>query len=225
MRLRRGQIVAGLSAETARSVAKACHASWTNEERIAHICKLADADTNAALEGLLAEGFVKRRVHAEGTDHEWAEWSTSVAGAALAMASFAPPMKRAKADQLLAGVLERVASYNTDEGKLYTITEVRVFGSYLDRQVAELGDLDLDISLVPRTAEAEEPETQLDYALKSGRHFSTFLDRLFWSRQELLQILRARSRYINVHVDEVQSLDVPCEVVYPAEVVVDPTEP
>lgn len=216
--------MAGLPVETARSIAKACHASWTNADRIAYVCKLADADADAALEGLLAAGLVKRRVHAEGSDHEWAEWSTTVSGAALAMASFAPPIKRAKADQLLAGVLERVAAYNADEGKLYTITEVRVIGSYLDQNAAELGDLDIDISFEPRTADAEEPETQLDYALKSGRHFSTFLDRLFWPRHELLQVLRARSRYINIHVDEVQSLDVPFEVVYPAQVVVDPTE-
>lgn len=215
MRLRRGQIVAGLPAETARSVAKACHAAWVNADRIAYVCKLDGVATDAALDQLFAEGFVKRRVHAEGSNHEWAEWSTTVTGAALAMASFAPPIKRAKADQLLAGVLDRVASYNADEGKLYTITEVRVFGSYLDREVAELGDLDLDISFEPRTAEAEEPVTQLDYAVKSGRQFSTFLDRLFWSRNELLQVLRVRSRYINIHVDEVRQLGVNFRVVYP----------
>lgn len=145
------------------------------------------------------------------------QWTTTVEGAALAMASFAKPISRRKANDLLAGVLERVADYDADNSKPYVIVQLRVFGSYLDTTIDPLGDLDLDVVFEPRTPEGDEPEAKLDYAQQSGRSFSTFIDRLFWPQNELLQILRARSAYINVHVGDVEALGVEYEVVYPAE--------
>jgi hypothetical protein len=202
MRLQRGQPVAGLPPELARQLAKACHAAWTNTERITWVCKLADDDTTAALERLQAEGYVNQRTIGD-LDSRSVQWETTFKGAALAMASFASPITRAKAQQLLDGVLQRAREYNADDAKPFLVNVVKVFGSYLDLSVDKLGDLDLDIEFEPRTSARAEPEAMLEYAQQSRRSFSTFVDQLFWPQRELLQILRRRSAYINVHTGDV----------------------
>jgi predicted nucleotidyltransferase len=214
MRLQRGEVVAGLPSELARQLARSCHAAWTNTERIAAVCKITKSDAAAALESLLAAGYVDRRTIGDAAGGR-VQWDTTVKGAALAMASFAAPISRGKAQQLLHAVLHRIDEYNADDGKPYLVTSLRVFGSFLDPLVDKLGDLDLDVEFEPRTPEAEETEAKLDYADRSGRRFSTFMDRLFWPQVELLQILRGRSAYINVHTGDVERLGVRFEVAYP----------
>ena len=54
------------------------------------------------------------------------------------MASFLKPMPRARAEELLAGVLERTDTYNADDSRSLVITKIAVFGSYL-RLATELG--------------------------------------------------------------------------------------
>src|SRR4051794_39866632 len=101
LRLQRGNVIAGLAAEQARAFVKHCHGGWTNTERIAYLCKVTDAKAAAALMALRDSGYLEQRVHGDVSGDGWAEWTTTVAGAALAMASFAKPVSRAKAETLL----------------------------------------------------------------------------------------------------------------------------
>jgi len=45
-------------------------------------------------------------------------------------------------------VIEHARAYNADPARLLTVTEILVFGSYLDPAVDPLGDLDLAVSTV-----------------------------------------------------------------------------
>src|SRR5262249_54727539 len=63
---------------------------------------------------------------------------------ALEMTKFVRRIDRAKADALLRGALDRVATINADPAMRYWVTEVRVFGSYLT-DTNDLGDLDLAV--------------------------------------------------------------------------------
>jgi hypothetical protein len=59
------------------------------------------------------------------------------------MATFLRPMTRAKAESVLSGVIARAVAYNDDADKLHWIDELVVFGSYLDPENNQIGDLDL----------------------------------------------------------------------------------
>jgi hypothetical protein len=93
-----------------------------------------------------AAGYVEPGGLAHGAGDDW--WATTVKGNALANASFGKPISRATATRLPGQVVERARAYNADPARLLTVTEIVVFGSYLDPVVNLLGDLDLAVSTV-----------------------------------------------------------------------------
>lgn len=125
------------------------------------------------------------------------------------------PVSRATATRLLAGVIERARTYNADPARLLTITEIVVFGSYLDPATDPLGDLDLAISTVRRDTNGQRyVDNVLEYARASGRSFSAFHDRLLWPSRELRMILKSRSSAISITDEDVRKLTDRIEVVY-----------
>jgi hypothetical protein len=118
------------------------------------------------------------------------------------MASFLKPTSRGKATALLDGVRERAAQYNDDPEKLYLITELRVFGSYIT-DAASLGDLDVAVAFTDRHPERDRAQAHRAYARASGRTFSSFINEMFWPTKELLQTLRKGSGYVNIHTEDI----------------------
>lgn len=225
MRLQRGVPVAGLDPKLARAVAQACHQSWTFAEAVAHRCKISVPEAERALAALAAQGFVEQHGgdrNAEAPRPEYADraygfadqWTTTLKGGSLTMASFLPPITRRKADQLLAAVLERTRNYNADPAKPLWITRVEVFGSYLDPNIDSLGNLDFGVTFEHRDRRHFDP---LEYAHRSGRQFGSMIDELYWPEQEAKQLLRRRSGYINLHTEDLTRFTSDIRVVYEHE--------
>jgi hypothetical protein len=128
--------------------------------------------------GHLADaGFLERHVRQwDGESH--VEWATTVRGGALANASFLKPMTREKAQSLLDGVLERANTYNADPAKPIWVERIAVFGSVLDHDAVDFGDLDLQVELLNRPAD-DLVEAKLAYARASGHteDISRYADR------------------------------------------------
>jgi len=142
-------------------------------------------------------------------------WVTTVQGNALAQASFGKPISRATATRHLAEVIERARAYNADSRHLLTIAEIAVFGSYLEPAADRLGDLDLAVTTVRREANGDRHvDRALAYANASGRHFGTFVDRLFWPSRELRMILKNRSPAISITNEVISKLTDRFEIVY-----------
>jgi hypothetical protein len=123
-------------------------------------------------------------------------WVTTVKGNALTNASFGKAITRATAARLLAQCVERARGYNVDPARLLTITEIVVFGSYLDPAADPPGDLDPAVSTVRRDTGGERyVDKVLAYARASGRRFS-----------ELRMILRNRSPAISITDEDIRKL-------------------
>lgn len=152
-------------------------------------------------------------------DHEGeAYWSTTIAGNALAQASFRRPITRVTAERNLQAVIERAVQFNADPTHLVDIMELRVFGSYLNPDVDRLGDLDIWIDLrsrLPETLTHEEMmERRIDYARRSGRSCPRFMDAIMWAENEALLYLRQRSAIINITMDDITKFTDRWKVVY-----------
>lgn len=218
VQLQRGTPVSGVEPELARSLARACHDWWSSADRVGYRVKMPPEEVAPLLDQLVEGGYLERREERQvGGAGTVTEWYTTLAGGALTMASFLKPIPRAKADKLLAGVIERAVAYNADDDKPYVITEVAAFGSYARPDVTELGDLDLTVKYTHRSAEFEDPKRLLAFARASGRTFRKFTDELFWPLEDMLRTLRARSGYINVHTEDVTTFDANVQVVYSHE--------
>jgi predicted nucleotidyltransferase len=154
-------------------------------------------------------GYIERREGIQGD-----EWITTISGNALAMASFAKPIARSKVDALLEGVLQRAREYNADQSKPFVVTEISIFGSYLDRDADKLGDLDLGLNFTERSEESASTDALLSFAKASGKRFSTLVDQFGWAQKDLLQTLRNRSGYINIHTEDLSQFTDKWEVVF-----------
>jgi hypothetical protein len=207
VRLVRGGPVAGLDPEFARQVARLCRSGGVGPQFVANKTDVPVEQAQAALDALTEHGFLK-------VDEARGWWSPTVAGGALAQASFMRPISRKKADELLAAVRERAQQYNEDSGKPLVIAELRVFGSYLDPDAAQLGDLDLHLTVSPRDPGSDSAAAVLDYAEKSGRTFGTFFQMLAWAQTEVRLTLRARNPYIHITDEPLDGLTDRWQVVF-----------
>ena len=212
MRVSKNDSICGLDAPTARQLMRAY---WA-ERPVEVACGILDAGKDAAqhlMRGFEAAGYVERSRLARTAGDDW--WVTTVKGNALANAGFGKPISRATATRLLPQVIDRARGYNADPSRLLTITEIVVFGSYLDPAADPLGDLDLAISTVRRETDGKQYVNKvLAYAQASGRHFSAFHDRLLWPARELRMILKNRSPAISITDEDIRELTGRFEIVY-----------
>src|SRR5680860_194740 len=213
VRLQRGVEVAGVDPDIARRLARACHGGPSYPTPVvATWSRVSPDEADELLARLAAAGFLERRVRQwDGESH--VEWATTVRGGALANASFLKPMTREKAQWLLDGVLERATTYNADPAKPIWLARIAVFGSFLDVDAVDFGDLDLQVELANRTVD-DIVEAKLEYARASGRSFSSFMDQLFWAEREARQVLKNRSGYISIHTEDISRYTNRWEVVY-----------
>jgi hypothetical protein len=117
-------------------------------------------------------------------------------------------------------VIERAQRFNAVPGHVIEVTELIVFGSYLDPAVDRLGDLDLAVKFRDLLSDAtpdERTKKRLAYARASGRQFPHFNAKLSWPEGEALLVLRKRSPTINITTQDVSALTERWEVVFRAD--------
>ena len=214
MRLERGTLVSDTDPELARAIARVCHPGPVFAERVSEQTKIALDEAHAALERLAADGFLER-IPTTWNGQPDIEWTTTTRGGALANASFLKPITRERARLLLDGVIARATDYNADPDKPMWVDQVSVFGSFLDPDAVDFGDLDVHAVFSHRS---ENPaDAAREYAKRSGKRFQSFIDELFWPEKEARQILKGRNAYISLHTEDVTQFTDRVETVYERE--------
>lgn len=115
-----------------------------------------------------------------------------------------PAITRAKADLLLAELLERVEKVNNNIDLVYKVENVKVFGSYLSDQEI-LGDIDVAVKLEKKVTGEEfksKSEERIKLAYKNGRVFSNFIDQLYWPYREVMLQLGTRKKGLSLHEED-----------------------
>lgn len=199
MRLAKGQQIAGRSAVEVRHLLRRgsagnVGAEWT-DAFAASLLKISGEEAAALHDELARLGFIEKARRGKRY------WQATATGSALCMASAAAPIKRARADEMVLGLIERVRDVNRNQTYLFWVTRLALFGSYLSDS-PDVGDIDALFELTPRIADQEElSRRRNEYASKAaqaGRRFSNIVDYLCWPETEIKQILRARQR-ISLH--------------------------
>ncbi|MEO8415343.1 MAG: hypothetical protein ABI472_16910, partial [Ginsengibacter sp.] len=154
---------------------------------IAKILSCTIKDAKLVFEQLLKEEYLILEKK-KWRDTFYYEITETEKGRRLGVTRANPPITRAKADLLLAELLERVNMVNNDPGLVYMVENVKVFGSYLSKMEI-LGDIDVAIKLEKKVTGEEfksKSEARIRLALKNGRTFSDFLDKLYWPCREVM---------------------------------------
>ena len=156
---------------------------------------LSDAQAAELTAELLRLGYI------EPTSSDTNHYRRTLAGSAFSQASAARPLTRKTARLKLDEFLERVHEVNRDDRLAYRVRRVVIFGSYLTKQ-ERINDIDVAVELEKRYAGDEGEavcEARVREAEEAGRQFDSYMDTLYWPRDEVLLRLKARSRAISLH--------------------------
>lgn len=126
-------------------------------------------------------------------------------------------VKRAKAEKLVADLVERAGLVEHDSAFLYRVERLTVFGSFLGDK-AKLGDIDIAVEL---TAKDANPQAHHEKCLAQGNREGPafWLGRLYYPEEKVRRFLRARHSSFSFHdpSDLVALKTVPgfaCRVIY-----------
>src|ERR1051326_470092 len=93
-------------------------------------------------------------------------WEATTKGNALAMATAAAPLRRATAEHLIEGLVDRARQLNADDNWAYRVRILVVFGSFV-RGVERPNDVDVACGLCPRRS--GERQRQLEQVRRNKR--------------------------------------------------------
>jgi predicted nucleotidyltransferase len=157
-----------------------------------------EIDASRVVAALEAHGLARAR-RGKGAK----AWTTTQLAQSFACATAAKPITRRTAEAALAAFLERVQRVNRDDLFLAKVTRVIVFGSYLQKDLARLGDVDIAVELEAKALRGETLQNlnmqRVAQLERQGRRFRNVLDRAMWWQTEVLRFLKGRSRSISLH--------------------------
>jgi len=127
-------------------------------------------------------------------------YTLTMKGNAFTGARAITPINRAKAEKLLADFLKRVDMVNERDELVEYVHEVHVFGSYMNKKVKDLGDIDLAIETHRRQVPGRDHMKYMEErAFELGAENRSWMDRLLYVELEAQRILKARNPYISLH--------------------------
>ena len=208
MLISRDQLIGGRPAVEVREVVRLFrHADFTSRELAAEL-GISEHDADVLIGDLAAEGLVveQRDEVIDGATEAPGEtytsqlpvWAVSLVGSALAKARIGQPMPRAKAEALLAQVLDRARAANKSDVWLDRVTKIVLYGSLEQTNKSHVGDVDLAIWLEPRY-EREGYRARQQSMIESDDAFpKNIVDQLFYARRKLLRFVRGQSPRIDL---------------------------
>lgn len=188
-------MICGVPAFELREAFKRLTYGW-DASVLAHHLKVTEGEAEEILRRLAAEGFIE-------ADPEFAEpyVRLTLKGGALAAASALRPIRRRKAEELLAEVVERAREINADPRELFQVSRLWVFGSYLTA-AEDLGDVDVAFELARRNDWPPSPEGEHRYARANPmpRSWSPSpFNVLLWPHEAVVRRLKSKRRHLSLH--------------------------
>jgi hypothetical protein len=196
MHIGKNDLLAGVPAERLRdTLIKMGQDNWSRK-KLRQELKLAPSETAGILALLKAEGYLAASDRLRG----W--YRTGPAAQRLVNVLFIKRITRAKADALVEGLIERARQINDDDRFVLCVTELRAFGSYVEPDKNDLGDVDIGFAVEVKPKFDANDVTGL--SKRTERHFRNiparnFLEVLFLPRKVVLRTLKNRSPYISLH--------------------------
>lgn len=141
-------------------------------------------------------------------------------GNALAQTKFVKRMNKEKADLIFQKFMDRVEEVNSDNTFLYSVKQLFLFGSYLDRSSDDFGDLDIAFVLERKIKDDKDfmaaQQKLIQDACENGKVFSSIVEEVYYSETMVLKHLKNRSPYISLHrLSDVLELGAPHKQIYP----------
>jgi hypothetical protein len=123
-------------------------------------------------------------------------------GTRFTLARMLKRIDRAKVDNIIAELLKRVAQINASPELCYFVNEIRLFGSAINGEAESFGDVDIAYDLGRRKRPPGYKDWH-DWSRKrwklAGRSNLDFMQELYYAKQEVMRLLKARNQYLSIH--------------------------
>ncbi|MDR1007430.1 MAG: nucleotidyltransferase domain-containing protein [Campylobacteraceae bacterium] len=124
-------------------------------------------------------------------------------GQALCVARSTPPLNKAKADKIFNEFMERVEEINNSNYYLYKVKKLLLFGSYLNSDKEDFGDIDIALDLKRKIDNLDDHkkarEERIQEVKQKGKYFSNYMKEILYPESEVMFKLKNKCRYINLH--------------------------
>lgn len=172
---------------------------------------LTKQEATKIIEALVEEGYIEK---------EGEVYYCTIKGNALSNVRFIKRMNKEKADKEFSEFMKRVENLNQNNEFIYKVKRIVIFGSYLNPENKDFGDIDLGIELEPRIKDKKAFELAeneiISNAIENGKVFSNIVDELFYPQNIVFKYLKNKSRYISIHrMDQVEGLNAIYNQVFP----------
>ena len=131
------------------------------------------------------------------------EYQLTMKGQALCAARSVPPMNKEKADKIFKEFMQRVEEINNNSYYLCKVEKLLLFGSYLNFDKDDYGDIDIAFELKRKIDNFDEYEKARKKRIKEmeekGKYFSSFMDEMFFPEKEVILKLKNKCQYISLH--------------------------
>jgi hypothetical protein len=189
MRITPDQTIAGYPAVLIRQLMRKTVGGSIRLRTVCLVLRCSDSEAASVLNRLKKDGFI---------ESVRGRLEPSTKGSALAMATAAPPLRRATAARLVADLIERARALNADDSWAYRIGTVVLFGSYV-RGVDRPSDVDVACELRPRWRFDRQCAREHVRRENRGKPFRNMSEWATWPRLEVFRFLRARARGLSIH--------------------------
>ena len=202
----RDQLIAGRPAVEVRAVMRLLRHTAFTIRALAVEVGISDQQADALIAGLARDGLVElcdevtyvRMASGESHSPLPPLWTVSLTGSALARARIGRPMLQAKAEALLAEVLERAKAASESDVWLDRITKIVLYGSLEQTDKSHVGDIDLAIWLERRYDRDEYDAKQQSMIDDDDALPSNIVEELSYARRKLLRFGRGQSPRVDL---------------------------
>jgi len=157
-------------------------------------------------EDMIKEGYINKKDFNGSAYYELENKALS-----LVNAKFIKPISKEKATEVVKELLERVETLNTDKYYIVRVESIYAFGSYIDKDAKDCGDIDLIINL--KLKDGINYDESVKISQERCPHASNFLQRISYATyQEPLKFLKNRNRYLSFSSDDKDKFK--CEKIY-----------
>jgi predicted nucleotidyltransferase len=199
MRIEKNEKIGNIPMVKIRDYFKCLRPASISKEGLRKYFGLNFQDCDLLINELLQNGFI---VLADETLQD-DEYQLTTKGQALCAARCVSPMNKEKADKVFNEFMQRVEEINNNDYYLFKVEKLLLFGSYLNPENSDYGDIDIAFELKRKIKDYAEHEKvnkkRVQEAWEKGKVFSSFIDELGYSELEVILKLKNRCRYLSLH--------------------------
>jgi predicted nucleotidyltransferase len=150
------------------------------------------------IKNMIEEGFIKK----ESENSRPGQYTLDDKALTFSNAKFIKPISREKADTVVKELLERVETLNKDNYYLVRVDSIHAFGSYIDENAKDFGDIDLIIKLKRKDGIDNEEARKLSFE-RSPDWMDWFGKLCYAEYTEPLRFLKNKNKYLSFCGDDV----------------------